>query len=1540
MYKMIYPHLVSCIWKSLKLLIGVIIFFLFIEAKTYAQGELIKHPAGTTGAYWGYLEYLPSGYNNNEKFPLLISLHGIGEKGNGTSELGKVLNQGIPKLINMGKWPNDRPFVVVAPQSYGGFFNDVKLHEFINYLKSHYKHKIDIDRIYLTGLSAGAFSIWGYIENYQDQVAAVIPIAGNGITSATNAGCTFKKIPIWAFHGSNDNTAGPNGSIYPINLINDCNPAPKVNAKLTIYSGVGHDSWTRTYDLSGMNNTTDPKYDLYNVSIYDWLLSHRSGNSVPTETPVNQPPSVDVGEDKTVMVSENSVKIIAECNDPDGQIVSYQWEKQSGPDANLMGSDEREMIASNLQVGDYMFSVTVKDDQGATAQDHIQLTVKEEVASSPAPQDCGCDHVINLNQNFNIVNASDFNYEPGDVFCISAGSYNGFRFVGFKGTTENPVIFKNCGGLVEIQEDTYSGIHFQRSQYVHLTGTGSEGVEYGIHVSKTKIGISGISVSDLSSDFEIDHVEISNTGYAGLVAKTDPQCDLPETWRENFVLKNLSIHHNYIHDTGGEGMYIGGTFGYSTSKRKCEGIERFAHLLENVKVYDNLVEDTGWDGIQVNLVHVGAEIYNNIIKGFGKEKEYVHNQGMSIGAIRGKVYNNKIIQKPEYAIDDQQGISAIDILTDTHFFNNLIVGPGGNGIWMHIRMTDKYVDLNKNYSFLNNTIIQPGRAGIFYNTCIPGGGGCREYIKNVFYNNLIIDPGYNYENSGFWKTADEAFIDFNTKEQRNSATKSNNIFSRDMASIKFVDAANHNYNIKDGSLVIDAGKDVSNFGVTFDLNGKSRPSGKAFDVGAYEFGGSTTPGPTNQAPTVNAGEDLKVKETQSSVKFTCQAKDSDGQIVSYRWKKLSGPSANLQGVNGNEITVSSLSVGTYEFSVTVTDDDGANAQDKVKLIVEEEPIEPPTPTPGDESNGLAYKYYEGSWDKLPDFSKLNVVKEGTVSNFNLSSRNRNDKFGFRFDGYIEITKAGEYTFYTTSDDGSKLFINGKQIVDNNGLHASQERSGKITLSAGYHKIKVKYFEKSGQETLAVKYAGPGISKQSIPNGKLFVQNPSEEPPTSSGEPGLAYKYYEGSWSNLPDFSKMNPIKTGKVSTLSLSPRNRNDNFAFVFEGNIQIDTEDTYTFYLSSDDGSKLFINNSLIVNNDGLHASREKQGQVYLKKGLHPIKVTFFERMGSEILILKYSSDKISKRNLPESILLHDVDNDNVDVPEILPPTVASSKVYINFGKQDNAPSPWNNTAGDPRYVKDFTNLLDESGVATDINLSILTGWGNNYLGSYNDKGVVTGDNSGIYPDNVMKTAYWIGTNVIEKIKVGGLEPEEKYTFTFFASRVGTGDRTTKYTIGDQTVSLNASSNSSETVSITSLANNTGEVLIEVQKAESASYGYLNSLVIERISNNQRKVLENEKDAINISDNFSRESNEIKINVFPNPVSDRIYIDIINQIEGNTQVSILDLSGFVLYNETFEHESKVIDFDISKLNLPFGMYILSIISDGESSKIIKFIKN
>jgi alpha-L-fucosidase len=135
--------------------------------------------------------------------------------------------------------------------------------------------------------------------------------------------------------------------------------------------------------------------------------------------------------------------------------------------------------------------------------------------------------------------------------------------------------------------------------------------------------------------------------------------------------------------------------------------------------------------------------------------------------------------------------------------------------------------------------------------------------------------------------------------------------------------------------------------------------------------------------------------------------------------------------------------------------------------------------------------------------------------------------------------------------------------------------------------------------------------------------------------GINYAYYEGDWDSLPNFGALKSIKEGTLPNFSFSPRKEVEHFGFEYKAYIKIPNNGVYTFFTASDDGSQLYIGDELVVNNDGLHGTTEKKGAIALASGLHPIRVTFFEKTGGDELKVAYKGPGIEKQVIPDSMLL-----------------------------------------------------------------------------------------------------------------------------------------------------------------------------------------------------------------------------------------------------------------------------------------------------------------
>ncbi|WP_102408111.1 metallophosphoesterase [Parabacteroides bouchesdurhonensis] len=136
--------------------------------------------------------------------------------------------------------------------------------------------------------------------------------------------------------------------------------------------------------------------------------------------------------------------------------------------------------------------------------------------------------------------------------------------------------------------------------------------------------------------------------------------------------------------------------------------------------------------------------------------------------------------------------------------------------------------------------------------------------------------------------------------------------------------------------------------------------------------------------------------------------------------------------------------------------------------------------------GVRYIYYEGEYKSTTDLDSKTEVKRGSFPNFTIKEAAVKDHFGYEFHTWIKIPERGVYRFYTYSDDGSKLLIDGNVIVDNDGSHSARYISGKVALEAGFHELKVLYFESYMGEELEVGIASRNMNETIIPEEMLFL----------------------------------------------------------------------------------------------------------------------------------------------------------------------------------------------------------------------------------------------------------------------------------------------------------------------------------------------------------------------------------------------------------------------------------------------------------------------
>lgn len=425
--------------------------------------------------------------------------------------------------------------------------------------------------------------------------------------------------------------------------------------------------------------------------------------------------------------------------------------------------------------------------------------------SAKSTSTCGCTYTVPSNKN--LIDGRVLGIKPGAVICLSAGnSYKNLNFQNIIGTASAPVTIKNCGGTVTLNATGMSyGVKFGNSKYFRFTGGSTKGV-YGIKIQSGHINF---SAEALTTNFEIDHIEGTSAGFAGIMAKTDPTCDAA-TNRGNFTMRNVSIHDNYIHDCAGEGLYIGNSFYKAGVSTSCG--RKYPHEIHYLKVFNNRVRNSGWEGIQVGCATVGAEIFNNTVEYYGKKNAAAQNNGVQLGeGTGGKFYGNFIKSGPG------NGLIVLG-LADNVIHNNIIVSAGASAIFC-----DDRVSTGTGFKFINNTLINPKQDGIRIYA---------EYLKNVVINNIVVNPG-SYSTYSYPRTGNDAYV-YKISSKVNLEL-SNNYFTRSISALKFAAYSSDNYKLTSTSPAVNKGKSISTYGIPKDFYQDLRLQLGSYDIGASEY---------------------------------------------------------------------------------------------------------------------------------------------------------------------------------------------------------------------------------------------------------------------------------------------------------------------------------------------------------------------------------------------------------------------------------------------------------------------------------------------------------------------------------------------------------------------------------------------------------------------------------------------------------------------------------------------------------------------------------
>jgi predicted peptidase len=227
----------------------LILFFILAAGTGFSQNVPLKNKfAGkfTTEVKLDFLTYLPENFDSTKEYPLILFLHGSGERGN---DIEKVRLQALPKEIEKGR---KLPAIVIAPQCpENQRWKTFELAALLDHVGSLYK--VDKSAVYVTGLSMGGSGTWRFAAEFPERVAAIIPMCAY---AEPHAAYQIADIPVWVFHGTADDVTPVDGSERMVKKLQEIGG----NVKFTKYEGANHGIWERTYA---------------NDEIYTWLFSQR-----------------------------------------------------------------------------------------------------------------------------------------------------------------------------------------------------------------------------------------------------------------------------------------------------------------------------------------------------------------------------------------------------------------------------------------------------------------------------------------------------------------------------------------------------------------------------------------------------------------------------------------------------------------------------------------------------------------------------------------------------------------------------------------------------------------------------------------------------------------------------------------------------------------------------------------------------------------------------------------------------------------------------------------------------------------------------------------------------------------------------------------------------------------------------------------------------------------------------------------------------------------------------------------------------------------
>ncbi|HRJ30927.1 MAG TPA: tandem-95 repeat protein [Cyclobacteriaceae bacterium] len=885
---------------------------LFISATPLlAQNQTAKI---TPTSQIGYYEYLPPDYNSNSNnYPIVIFFHGMGERGNGTTDLPMVAYNGPPRYVVEGY---KFPFILISPQLKAsfGFWPVWYMDEVVEHVRTYLR--VDPSRIYITGLSLGGGGAWEYAYNFPQKVAALAPICG-GYNTLSWA-CTYRSnnIPIWAFHGDADSVVPISRTTNMINAINACTPAIIPPPIYTIYPGVWHDAWNYAYRTDN---------SLHTPNVYEWMMGK-----------VKQGVAVNAGPDKNLSLPTNSTTVNGAASTTTGSITSYVWTKVSGPAATMTNANTPTLSLSNLVEGVYTFRLTATNSASQTGFDDVKISVFSGNQNPVA--NAGADRTITLPTNsLNLVGSGS---DPDGSISTYLWTKVSGPAATLGGTTTSTLILSN---LVQ------GNYVFRLTVTDNLGATGSDDVNVTVNPAAVNQLPTAHTGGNKTVNLPTTTVTLNGWGSDtdGWIASylwtkiSGPTATLTNTTTQNLTMSSLVAGIYVVRLTVTDNS---GATAFEEATVTVVGTNQSP--VANAGANLTLTLPTN----STNIVGSGSDP-DGSITGYLWTQVNGPNTATLTNATSPTVTVSNLIQGVytfRLTVTDNNGATGFANVTVTVNAAPVNVTPVANaGPDRSITLPTNSIVINGSGTDADGTIStyswtkQSGPAATLTNqtTANLTASGLVEgsYVFRLTVTDNQSATAFDQMNLTVLPAAINQSPIVNAGADVSLTLPANSTILQATASDPDGSIASYQWLKISGPTFAGTGNTTANFSLNdlqlgtyvFRITVTDNQGATASDeVNVFVFA-------ANQPPVVTAPADQTITLPTSTANLNAVASDPDGTIASYLWTYISGPaSPTLSGATTASLTASNLIQGTYTFRITVTDNEGLTAFDEVNVVVQ------------------------------------------------------------------------------------------------------------------------------------------------------------------------------------------------------------------------------------------------------------------------------------------------------------------------------------------------------------------------------------------------------------------------------------------------------------------------------------------------------------------------------------------------------------------------------------------------------------------------------